>query len=114
MDDLVFSKAANGENSCALGKIRLHSSYNPSKEAERFANEAHCDFSPSHVIVTEPALSFCLPFLKKRFPDSKFCAVRYTESFSEYDTGWDKIFNVKTGSLSSELFLTLGDEGIIS
>lgn len=94
----------------------LHSAYNPEHEAERFVNSAECSYNPSFVLITEPALSYCSPFLRRKFPGVKIIAVRYDEAFSFCDNLWDKVFSVHGGSapLADVLFAELGEEGIFS
>lgn len=104
-----FFLASNGEQSCSLGKINLHSSYNPGKEAERFALNAEVQFVPKVILVTGPALSLCAPYLRKRFPKASLACIRYCDEFSESNSKWDKVF--KAGpSLSEELFDFYGEE----
>lgn len=114
MEEITFSKASNGEESCSIGKIHIHSSYNPSKEAERFVENLKFDFIPDNIIITEPALSYSQKFLKKKYPESKLYAIRYTKDFSKYDNLWDKVFYPEEKDFSTTLFNFFGDEGIVS
>ncbi len=113
---IVFSTAQNGSETCSGGNILLHSAYNPEREAERFVNSAECSYNPSFIVVTEPALSYCSPFLRRKFPGAEIFAVRYDGAFSSRDKLWDKIFSVHNASepLSDVLFAELGEEGIFS
>lgn len=92
MQEVVFKKARDGEATCAIGPILLHSSYNPKKEAEQFVKNISCDFSPSVIILLESALSYCVPPLRVRFPDVKIAGVRYTTAFDNYNGAFDKVF----------------------
>ncbi|MBQ0040066.1 MAG: DUF115 domain-containing protein [Treponema sp.] len=120
--NVIFNNASNGEESCSFNNVRLHSSYNPSKEAARFAETAECSFNPSFVLVTEPALSYCAEPLKNRFKDAKICCVRFCHNFMESDSKWDKVFlavsdsdeNQLNNALSEEIFNYMGDEGTAS
>ena len=78
---MEVSTATNGETTCTENGFRLHSSYNPSKEAERFCNTVDCSFHPRYVLVTEPALSYCVPFLKKKFSNAILCCIRFSKEF---------------------------------
>lgn len=119
---LHFETASDGELSCTAGKFRLHSSYNPSREAERFANSAECSFNPRYILVSGPALSYCAGFLKKRFPGATLCCIRYSSEFHGTDTKWNAVFYAfdktapekENAQLSEELFACMGDEGIAS
>ena len=118
--DIIFKDTPNGEQACSCNNVRLHSFYNPSKEAERFAETAECQFSPSFILVTEPALSYCVPFLKKRFPNAKLFCIRFTKGFEQSNSKWNKVFYTESNdgtpnkNLSEEIFSTMGEEGIAS
>ena len=118
--DIIFKDTPNGEQACSFNNVRLHSFYNPSKEAERFAETAECQFSPSFILVTEPALSYCVPFLKKRFPNAKLFCIRFTKGFEQFNSKWNKVFHAESNdgtpnkNLSEEIFSTMGEEGIAS
>ena len=88
--DAAFFTAKNGSQSCRFGSSLLHSSYDPEHEASLFVSSLQCSFHPSWVIITEPGLSYVAPFLRKRFPSSQLCAVRYDKSFSSSSNLWDK------------------------
>lgn len=95
--------------------IKLHSAYSPDREAQRFVDSLECPFTPSHVLVTGPALSYCADFLRKRFPKAKLCCVHYDSFFTEYDGAWDRSFLYKKDScpsLSAEIYNYMGEEGI--
>jgi hypothetical protein len=113
---ITFSTARNSSKTCSCGNNMLHSVYNPEEEAERFVQALHCDFTPSFVIITEPGLSYCEPFLRERFPQAKLYAIRYDSSFSFCDKLWDKILSIEEISLplSEILFNQLGEEDIFS
>ena len=113
-----FTKAANGELTCNVNGIRLHSAYNPSHEASQFVLSLSCAFNPKFILITEPCLSYCVNALRKSYPQTVLCAVRYTNDFSMTDALWDKVFfctgEQASVSLSEQLFSYLGDEGIVS
>ncbi|MBE6354432.1 6-hydroxymethylpterin diphosphokinase MptE-like protein [Treponema sp.] len=110
-----FFQAGNGEKTCKINNLPLHSAYEPSKEAERYVKNAVCKFKPKFVLVVEPGLSYCAPYLRQTFPDSKICCVRLCNEFSDSDSQWDKVFYFySTKSLDSDIFNYMGDEGIIA
>ena len=112
---IEITDTKNGEKTCIANGIRLHSAYAPVKEAERFVQSLACSFEPTFVLVTEPALSYCAEPLGKRFPKAKLCAIRYTDSFSEWNGKWAKVFTYsKQGFLSEEIYAYMGEEGISS
>lgn len=112
---ISFSDAKNGEKTCSLAGKHIHSAYNPSREAEQFVLHLNVPFNPAAVIIIEPALSYCLPFLRKRFPDARLCAVRVASDFSESDDKWDVCLYAKNDcGLGEQLFSALGEETLCS
>ena len=115
---ITFSNAKNGSKTCSLNGVPLHSNYNPEREARQFVDSVDADFLPSFILITEPALSYCVLPLKERFPGSKICAVRYCRDFKSEDKFFDRVFYLDKPdygkNLESELFSYMGDEGICS
>lgn len=115
MTDIRFSKAKNGAETCSADKKFLHSSYNPQNEAERFVASLECTFIPKTVLVAEPALGYCAPFLRKRFPESKIAAVRYVHDFDLYNNLFDETFFFCADNRSqfeTQLIISLGEKNI--
>ncbi len=90
---ISIQKAKNGEDTASSENRFLHSSYAPSKEAERFVDRLQLPFKPEIIIITEPALSYVLPYLKKKFPDIKFGVIRYSDFFNKYNSDFDFVIN---------------------
>ena len=89
--------------------FRLHSKYNPHKEAEHFVSAL--EGTPSIIVITEPGESYLAPILKARFPSTKRIAVRYTETlFSDSDNLWDAVWRPASGSLPFFLLSHIPDE----
>ena len=117
---IEFKKAANGEETCIAKNFHIHSSYNPSREAQKFVQQITVSFNPKFILVAEPALSYCAKFLKERFPKSVLCCIRYSTFFDKTNFLWEKVFYASSGedtnslntNLGEELFSFLGDEGI--
>ena len=107
---LTFVTAKNGDKTCIKDNFPLHSNYNPQKEAERFVSTLTVQFEPAWIIITEPALSYVEPFLRLRFPQTKLCAIRFCNDFSDYDKLWDKVFYFEDGNLQEKLFNFFGEE----
>lgn len=91
MESVTFLSTKNNKVSAEVNSIKLHSLYDPEKEAERYAENLSPDFVPSQIVITEPAVSYILPFLRKKFPLSQICCIRYTKDFERFDSGWDKV-----------------------
>ena len=111
-----FEPSRTGELTCSVQGKYLHSKYNQQTEGERFAGNIQADFSPLCVFILEPALSYCASPLKKKFPGTSLCAIRFSKDFSQADDKWDKVFYLKDSpiALSEVLFNSLGEEKLIS
>lgn len=111
---IEFLSARNGQETCRLEKKYFHSAYNPENEARSFVSSINLDFNPSCIVIIEPALSYCAPFLRQKFPKSKLYALRLTEAFAKTDSLWDKVFSWKESNFSQELFSAIGEEELLS
>lgn len=111
---IEFLSARNGQETCRLDKKYFHSAYNPENEARSFVSSIDLDFNPSSIVIIEPALSYCAPFLRQRFPKTKLYALRLTEAFSKTDSLWDKVFSWKESNFSQELFSAMGEDELLS
>lgn len=105
--------AKNGETTCRIHGTYLHSKYNPTREAEQFARVVKADFLPLCIIIIGPALSYCAPFLRKRFQNATLCAVHITEDFHQTDNLWDYSFSANK-FCADALFFALGEERLCS
>ena len=117
---ILLENSRSGSITCSFQGKYLHSKYNPLVEGERFANALEADFSPLCVIITEPALSYCAPHVRTRFPNAKICAIRFLPDFHETDGAWDFAFYLadetaeSVDSLAEDLFCALGEERLCS
>ena len=92
-----------------IKQFKLHSSYNPQKEAERFCDSIKG--SPQIIIVTEPGESYLAPALRKKFPDAKLIAMRYTDTFFlDSDKLWDNVWRPASGNAVFFLVNNIPDE----
>jgi len=91
---------------------RIHSAYNPVREASRFADSLNPAFHPFCIVVSEPGESFLAPVLRERFPGSILVALRYTrDQFAGSDHLWDAVWRpVSCGTVSAFLFNRIPDE----
>jgi hypothetical protein len=92
--------------------IRLHSRYNPRKEAARYIEAQSFSCNPLFVVVTEPGESYLAQELRARYPDASLLAIRYDKAlFSETDGLWDGVWRPGTGfEVASWLFAMIPDE----
>ena len=89
--------------------FRLHSKYNPQKEADNFALQIKV--APFFIVITEPGESYLALSFRKKFPNAKIIAIRYTnELFLEYDELFDVVWRPKNGFLSFFLMSHIPDE----
>ncbi|ULQ60008.1 DUF115 domain-containing protein [Brucepastera parasyntrophica] len=91
---------------------RLHSKYNPQKEASRYIESLDISFKPRFVVVTEPGESFLASVIRSVYPDSKIIAIRYQdEYFEESDNLWDAVWRpLSGGDVGTFLFNLIPDE----
>ena len=92
-----------------MSPFRLHSKYNPHKEAEQFASAI--EGNPSIIVITEPGESYLASVLKAKFPSTKCIAVRYSKTaFADSDPLWDAVWRPGSGSLPFFLLSHIPDE----
>lgn len=92
-----------------LKQVKLHSTYNPYKEAERFC--AAIQGTPKIIVITEPGESYIAPILRLQFPDAKLIAIRYTDTyFLQSDILWDAVWRPVHGNLDFFIIHTIPDE----
>lgn len=96
-----------------IKQVKLHSSYNPQKEAERFC--AAIQGNPKIIVITEPGESYLAPILRRQFPYAKLIAMRYTDNyFLNSDQLWDKVWRPATGNPAFFLINNIPDEFLSS
>lgn len=113
---LEYSKAKNQSEICKWNSFYLHSTYNPETEAERFVNSLTIPFVPENIIILEPALSYCVPFLRIKFPSSKIYCIRFINDIKK-TTLFEKEFlysSENPESLTTTLFNYFGETGLLS
>ena len=112
-----FFKAKNQEITASLNGIYLHSSYNPTKEAERFAENLTINSYEKTIIIIEPALSYCASFIKKKYPEITLGAIRLCSEFESFNSELDFVidhFNDNNTELIEKLTSLLGEEKLFS
>ena len=117
MCEIEFLKAKNNSPTCRINGILLHSAYNPEAEAKKFVDSMQpISFNPKYILIIEPALSYAIPFLKEKFPETKICAVRFSKDFQKYDNLFSKTFYYSENTeklFEKELNDFLGEDGIL-
>ena len=113
--NIIIQKAKNGEDTALAENLFLHSNYAPSREAERFVENLNIPYTPSSIIITEPGLSYIAAPLKKKYPDIKLGAIRYTEDFSSFNKSFDFIINYfEIQNLENYLLSKYNEEELLS
>ena len=125
---MVHLESAHDAFTCKANGRYLHSAYNPRREAQQFVSSLTCDFNPFCLVVLGPCLSYCLPFLRERFPAIPLYAIQYDGCFlpdfsADFTNAmqtacekaaWDGVFfcGNESGALSETLFSALGDRQV--
>ena len=95
--------------------LYLHSGYAPSKEADRFVENLNIPFSPYAIIISEPALSYLVKPLRKKYPQAKIGVIRYTDFFNSYNSLFDFVINLFEGiNLEARLEALFNEEQLLS
>lgn len=112
--NINFTESKNGQKNAVYNQISFHSQYNPDAEAKRFSDNTVCSFNPQYIIITEPALSYCIPYLKEKYKDAKFICIRYCSNFADYNHYFDIVLNYfeHTVNFDEYLFNYFGEEKI--
>ena len=110
-----YFDSKEGVKTVKANGLFLHSSYAPLKEAERFAQSQKAPFEPEYIVITEPALSYCLPYLRKIFPNAKIGAIRYCKEFSAQNSDFDFVFTSNNlNNLKNTLLNYFTEENLFS
>jgi hypothetical protein len=110
----VHTEGVSAEPVGGSGVVNLHSIYNPENEAARFVQNLP-DGVYRYIVVTGPALSYCAPFFRKRFPNSYLMAIQFSPAFAHTDSLWNRVFLFEDSELLAEgLFSVIGEEEMSS
>ena len=110
-----FLEAKDGSKTFSANGIFYHSSYSPVKEAQRFVETSEFVFNPKYIFFVEPGFSYCVPFIKKQFPDSKIICIRLFDKSFEDEKNWDYILRYnQITNFSHTLIQTFGEEALLS
>lgn len=114
---MTFSleQAKDGNITCKINSIFIHSAYSPVKESQRFIDSYNnLPFSPELIFLLEPGLSYTVPFLRRKFPTAKLCVIRFCSFFKEKDSLFDYsfYFNEQTDPIlfENDLYSIFGEE----
>ncbi len=113
---IEFKPAKNQEITACANGLLLHSAYNPTKEAERFAENLTITYEKT-IIIIEPALSYCATFIKRKYPVARLGAIRFSKDFSNYNSEFDFILDLTdlgANAVSDKLLNYLGEEEVFS
>lgn len=99
--------AKDGNNTCKINSIFLHSAYAPLRESERFVSNVTSPFRPEIIFIIEPGLSYCTEYFRKKFPDTKLAVIRLIKGFENYNKDFDYNFNFYENSSQKSFFSNL-------
>ena len=85
---LEFLQAKNGEKTFCINKVFFHSSYAPSKEAERFIQSQDFPYTPEIIFIIEPGYPYLYKLLKEKYQNAKIVCIRLIKEFEE-NSEWD-------------------------
>ena len=91
--DIIIQNAKDGDETAIAEGFYLHSNYAPRKEAQRFVENLTIPYTPSAIIITEPALSYAADFLRNKFPELRIGVIRYSDYFEKYNSKFDFVLN---------------------
>lgn len=92
--NLQYDFSKNNEKTFIVDSIFYHSSYNPSKEAERFIQSYKFNLKdPDLIILIEPGYSYLYKSLKDKYPNSKIGIIRLIDNFED-NFHWDFEFSL--------------------
>jgi hypothetical protein len=111
--NIEFIKAKNQEDSFKINSVFYHSSYTPSKEAQRFTEGLDFPFAPKILLVIEPGLSYVKTFLKEKFPKAKICALRFIKELKN-NGNWDLELDATEPSKIKNIFSNFTEEELLN
>ena len=113
--NLQFSDTKDGFKTFSLDNVYFHSKYAPLTEAQRFVQSTTLPYKPKLILLIEPGLSYCFPYLKDAYPDSKIVAIRLIDyAFPKADV-YDANINYKScANFKAYLLQTYGEEMLLS
>jgi hypothetical protein len=112
--DPTFSFSPGGDPTCKVAGLCLHSSYDPIREAERFARSRLAEAKPSHVILLGACLDYLSAAVRELLPNARLISVQYSSAFEgktvgRPDASW---FPDSQVGLDSFLDICLGEDAI--
>jgi hypothetical protein len=72
-----------------VGNNFIHSSYNPLYEAERFVKALTIPHNCENLIILEPGLGYCIPIIKRMYPDKRVLVIHATNYLKDIAEGFD-------------------------
>ncbi len=112
---LVFSKAKDNSQTFSVDGVFFHSTYSPSKEADRFIQSTNFTFEPEIILFVEPGLNYYSNIIKKKFPKCKTICLRLFNQPLGDEATWDYCINaLECANLKSFLISNFGEEKLLS
>ena len=112
---ITFLESKEGSKTFSADGMFYHSSYSPSKEAQRFAQSAQFPYNPKLIFLLEPGLNYGLDFFKQRFAQCKIVCVRFFDYTFEDQASWDYLLKYHKNIISPQsLINNFGEETLLS
>ena len=112
---LLFSTAKDNSQTFSVDGVFFHSTYSPSKEADRFLQSINFTFNPDLILFVEPGLNYYSEIIKKKFPQCKTLCLRIFEQPLGDEATWDYCIKYSEGiNLKSFLINNFGEEKLLS
>ena len=111
---LLFSKAKDDSQTFSANGVFFHSTYSPSKEADRFLQSINFSFAPQLILFVEPGLNYYSEILKKKFPDCKIICLRLFDQSLGDEATWDYCIKYSDcQNLKAFLITNFGEEKLL-
>lgn len=102
--NVEFLNAKDGNLTCKVNSVFMHSAYSPIKESERYTQNINSPFIPELIFIIEPCLSYCANFLREKYPKTKLVVIRLLKGFETKDSLFDYSFYLSDFISSENLF----------
>ena len=83
-------KSRSGPPTLLVDSLYLHSQYDPVNEAKRFVENLTLSKNIEFILLLEPGLGYCIPFIKEIFTNSKLLVIHVSDYYSTSSNTFDK------------------------
>lgn len=83
-------QSRSGPPTVVEGDLYIHSQYDPINEAERFVRAVEFPENTEYIIIFEPGLGYCIPFLKERLPNTSLLVIHVSDFYASLSETYDR------------------------